>query len=181
MIKIYIIAIFIITLNSCSTYKYIIGVDTNQHIQTKPITKTIGVSQIDIPEYLLSGKIAILKGNKIEYRDDGLWVDEINKRLQREIIRYIQERLPKSNIVEYPWSVSKLPDINIKIIITKFISDGDKVELKSTYKIYNKRFDKRELHQFKVVIKHKNSNEEIVKAMSLAFDKLSKSIYNKLY
>jgi len=180
MIKKVIIITILLLLNSCTSSNYLIGMNTPNIIHTKNIKKSIGISQIDIPEYLLSRKLAISKGSKIEYKSDALWIGEIDKRLQKEIINYIQDRLPLSNIVEYPWSISKLPDINIKIIITKFISNGKEVELKSTYKIYNKRLDKQTIYHFNIKVKHQKDNEAVVKAMGMAFNKLSYDIYNKI-
>ncbi len=176
MIKKTILITILLLLNSCTSSIYLIGMDSLDKISTRNIKTSIGIAKIDMPQYLLSGKLAILKGNKIEYKSDAKWIGNIDKRLQKEIIRYIQERLPKSNITEYPWNISKLPNINIKIVITKFISNEEVVELKSTYKIYNKKFDKRTIYQFNTIVKHKNSSEAVVKAMSQAFN----SIYNKI-
>ena len=146
---------------------------------------SIGVHNIKIPSYLQGNNIAIKdKENMVLYSKEHLWAEKLDIALKRNLMNYLQDRFENANISSYPYDTPKLPDINIKLEIVKFMSDGKYIILEANYKIYNKHSDKITLKKYTQKVPHNDKYLNIVKQMNFVlkklFDNISRSIYAKV-
>lgn len=176
--------LIIITLTSCGTPKYYL-LDTKQNnIKFNNFNSSLGIHNIKIPSYLQGNNIAKKDNiNMILYSKEHLWAEKLDIALQRNLMNYLQDRFKNSNISSYPYDTPKLPDINIKLEIVEFMSDGKYINLEANYKIYNKHSDKIIVKKYTTKISHNDKYLNIVKQMNFVlkklFDNISRSIYAK--
>ena len=176
----YILTILILT--SCGTPKYYILDTKYSNINVDSYKKSISIHDIKIPSYLEGNNIAIReKNNIIVYSKEHLWAEKLDISIHRNLINYLQDRFKNSNISSYPYDTPKLPDLNIKLEIVKFISDKKYINLEANYRIYNKNTNKITVRKYTTKISHNNEYQNIVRQMNFVLQKLFNDISRSIY
>lgn len=164
---------------SCSSQnQYIIHIDQDRDSPVKKsIHQKVGISDIQLPNYLLKYSIAKrLNSNKIEYLSNHIWADRLDLALKRELIKYLADHSTNQEIVNYPWSA--LPDLTIEVTINEFIAYKQTITLSTSVKLYYQKSGRSRIYQFVEKGNFSGKDEDIASAMSAQFAKLSYKIDN---
>lgn len=160
--RIFYIILALFMLYGCANKKQYLLINQNITHSTKKFNKSIGIKNIDLPQYLLSKNIPMLeKNSEIIYLKDKEWATYLDIYLTNRIVATLQKRLNSPNIYRYPQNSSTKPDIILNIVIHKFIADKNSVTLDASWD--------NTLFSIKVPI---HSKDEIVDAMNRAFSAL---------
>ena len=186
MLKFFYIVIIVILFSGCSmsSKNYYILSDTTP-IQVIPISKTIssiGVANIELPEYLLKEAIPTQeKSQKISFSKSEFWGVAMDKELSNRLISYLQKRFNMPAIYNYPWGVrGQKVDTKLYLKISHFIASGNIVYLDASWQwIDNNGDTKSHLFSKKVEIKSENI-KDIVKGMTKTFRFLEESIASSM-
>jgi len=128
------ILLFILLFTACSAPKNYI-LNKNEKIKTsKHLKYSIGIKEIELPQYLKSRKIPFLKNkNEIIYLKNKKWATYLDEELTSRVISTIQKTYNTPKVYKYPHYTSTKPDIIIQINITKFIVDKNRAMLDATF------------------------------------------------
>jgi len=165
--------IFLLTIfTGCSTKQSFILYNNDTFKSSKSFIHSIGIKDIELPQYLLSKKIPFLKdSNQIIYLKNKAWATYLDEHLTNRVVSTLQNSFNTPKVYKYPYSVSDKPDIIIQITINKFIANENEVILEATSQINGLRKDNNQLFSIKIPI---DSKKDIIIAMNKAF-----TIYEK--
>ncbi len=137
------------------------------------IEQVIGVEDLQVPEYLHEGRIALLqKNNRVIYLNDALWAVDMQKDLTDALIFDLQKSLPGSVIVHYPWeSAGRDVDLVVQVKITRFIASQNEVYLDAVVRVG----DHDKILSFKEPIESMRA-DHIVEGMKRAFFRLERAM-----
>ena len=137
------------------------------------IEQVIGVEDLQVPEYLHEGRIALLqKNNRVIYLNDALWAVDMQKDLTDALIFDLQKSLPGSVIVHYPWeSAGRDVDLVVRVKITRFIASQNEVYLDAVVRVG----DHDKILSFKEPIESMQA-DNIVEGMKRAFFRLERAV-----
>ncbi len=170
--------IFILAISmfiGCSSKKDIILYSDYRVKSSKSISGSIGVREIELPQYLLTKKIPFLKdGKQVDYLDDQFWVTYLDEQLTTRLISTLQRAFNTPKVYRYPFNTSKKPSTILRVIVNRFIANGNEVILEATWK---KDRDDGKLFLIRVPISSKN---DIIDGMNKAFLELEKDIVDRL-
>ena len=171
---IFLLAIF----TGCSTKQSFILNNNNIYKSSKNFTYSVGIKNIELPQYLLSKKIPFLKNkNQIIYLKNKTWATYLDEHLTNRVVSTLQSSFNTPKVYKYPYNVTNKPDIIIQIIINKFIADKKMVILEATSQINGIYGNKNSLFSIKVPI---DSNNDIVTGMNKAFTAYEKRLVKSL-
>ncbi|HIP60929.1 MAG TPA: membrane integrity-associated transporter subunit PqiC [Sulfurovum sp.] len=177
---IFIVLSFVILGCTGSSKQYILSVD-NSSLQsiTKKNTQ-IGVDKVSVPGYMEENRIAIQESaGAITYSSD-IWAVPTAKALTQTLIRTLQKRFSNPNVYLYPWDIERENGIRVKVTINSFIYSNGTVNLEATY--FTKRIGSKSKrsHMYSTQVPSSSDTAAIVKAMSIAFGRLSADIAQKI-
>ncbi len=186
MLKIFYTLILIILFSGCamSSKNYYILSDTTP-IKIVPISKTIssvGVANIELPEYLLKGAIPMQKkSQKISFSKSDFWGVDMDKALSNRLVSYLQKRLNMPAVYNYPWGVrGQKVDTKLYLKISHFIAIENIVYLDASWQWIDKNGDTNS-HLFSKKSESKSDDiEDVVKEMNTLFRKLEESIASSM-
>ncbi len=147
----------------------------SQHYRQKH--RVIGVEKVTVPKYLFKREIAVAKSpSQITFLDGAVWAEDLDVGLTQRLIGFLQKKFNQPNVYAYPWGVDRQPTIKIKVQITRFIAQGDKVYLDANWEIENLRTHRRKAKLFSAAVPTASDAASIVSAMDGAFGMLERDI-----
>ncbi|KYJ87191.1 hypothetical protein AS592_11875 [Sulfurovum riftiae] len=146
-----------------TTYRYVNG--------------TIGVEKVIVPKYLFKREIAVAKSaSQVTFLSGASWAEDIDEGLTQRLISFLQKKFNKPEVYNYPWDVGEQPRIKVKVQISRFIAQGDRVYLDASIQLENMRTGKRKAKLFSTTVPSGSSASSIVAAMDRAFDRLEEEV-----
>jgi len=178
-IKIFYSVLFLIVLSGCgatSNY-YVLSVASQPETIYANRHKVIGVEKITVPGYLYKREIAIAKSSsQITLLSDSLWGEDLDDGLTNRLISFLQKKFREPSVYSYPWNIDRVPSIKVKVQITRFIAQGDKVYLDADWEVQNMNTGARKARLFSTSVATKTDTPSIVNSMDQAFKQLEESI-----
>ncbi len=154
---------------SVRSTEYILPATNLQKIGS--FNQQIGVKEIEVPEYLNSGKILIQKGVKLS-RVDADFASTPSKLLTQKAMTTLKKSLGTPDVFLYPWDFKHKRGLFISINLDSFnykdgyaVVDGTYFVKRNNGRIIAKR-------NFSYSQKVKENIQDIVVTLSLLFDKL---------
>ena len=142
---------------------------------------SIGVEKITVPEYLFKREIAVASSShRIIFLSNAEWGEDLDDGLTRRLISYLQKSFQQPRIYAYPWGTSSQPVLKIKVNITRFIAQNNRVYLDANWIIENMRTGVKRTKLFSTSVVTKKDPESIVASMDEAFRELETSIVQAL-
>jgi cholesterol transport system auxiliary component len=163
----------------CGTSKsyYVLSVASQPSSVYKSRHKVIGVEKITVPGYLYKREIAIAKStSQITLLGNAVWGEDLDEGLTNRLISFLQKKFREPSVYAYPWNMNKVPTLKVKVQITRFIAQGDRVYLDANWEIENLHTGKRKARLFSTTVQTKNDAQNIVLSMDKAFRQLEESI-----
>jgi len=139
--------------------------------------KSIGVEKITVPAYLYKRDIAVANSSsQISLQGSASWGEDLDTGLTNRLITFLQNKFQQPLVNAYPWNVDKQPDFVVKVHITRFIAQGDKVYLSANWEIEKMKTHKIKAKLFHTTVPTTQDVTEIVSSMDRAFAQLEENI-----
>ncbi|SFV52646.1 hypothetical protein MNB_SV-8-1355 [hydrothermal vent metagenome] len=139
--------------------------------------RVIGVEKVIVPKYLFKREIAVAKtSSQITFLDGAVWAEDLDAGLTQRLIGFLQKKFNQPNVYAYPWGVERQPTVKVKVQITRFIAQGERVYLDADWEVENMHTHKRKARLFSTTVPTKRDASSIVSAMDSAFGRLEKDI-----
>ena len=152
---------------------YIIPTGITNSISKKNIQ--IGIKKVQVPEYLLSDKILIKKGNKLKELDAS-FATSIDSLLTSNAIKELKVLLNDPNVVLYPWEAKSKRGYIVEIIVDDYIYYNGSVHLSGSYYIKDAKGNLISSKNFNLTNPSKEDADAIVETLGILFDRLIKEI-----
>ncbi len=178
-IKILFTLISLIALAGCGTTSnyYVLSVASQPTTVYKNRHKVIGVEKITVPGYLYKREIAVAKSSsQITLLSGAVWGEDLDDGLTNRLISFLQKKFREPSVYAYPWNIDRVPTVKVKVQITRFIAQGDKVYLDADWEVENMRTGKRRARLFSTSVATNSDASSIVSSMDQAFKQLEESI-----
>lgn len=166
-------------LNGCiSSRSYYILSNTSSPAVIYPKKhRVIAVEKVTVPEYLYKREIAVAKtSSQIELLSGAVWGEDLDAGLTRRLISFLQKKFNQPSVYAYPWGVNRQPSVKIKVDVTRFIAQGDKVYLDANWEVMQARTKKRTARLFSTSVPTGSDANSIVDAMDRAFTQLEENV-----
>ena len=165
-------------LNSCFSNNYYVlstASQPTQHYMRK--NRVIGVEKVIVPKYLFKREIAVAKSSShIDFLSGAVWAEDLDAGLTQRLIGFLQKKFNQPNVYAYPWGVEKQPTLKVKVQITRFIAQGERVYLDANWEVMNMRTGKTKAKLFSTTVPTTSHANDIVSAMDKAFGQLEAAI-----
>ncbi len=139
--------------------------------------RVIGVEKITVPGYLYKREIAVAKtSSQISLLSGAVWGEDLDDGLTNRLISFLQKKFRQPSVYAYPWNVDRVPTIKVKVQITRFIAQGNRVYLDADWEVEHMRTGKRKARLFSTTVATKSDASSIVSSMDQAFKQLEESI-----
>ena len=146
-----------------------------KHYSTKQ--RVIGVEKVIVPKYLFKREIAVAKSSsEVTFLGSSVWAEDLDYGLTQRLIAFFQKKFNQPNVYAYPWGVERNPTVKVKVQITRFIAQGDKVYLDANYRVSNMRTGASKARLFSTSIPTQDDAVSIVASMDKAFGELEKVV-----
>ena len=180
MKKLLFILVALLGLQGCiatSTSYYILSLAPQPTSTYATKSRIIGVEKVTIPAYLNKKEIAVAKtSSQITLLSNAVWGEELDIGLTQRLISFLQKKFDQPNVYAYPWGVDRQPTVRVKVDITRFIAQGDKVYLNASWELKSGATQKRKASLFHTTVPTGSDAESIVSAMDKAFSKLEEAV-----
>jgi cholesterol transport system auxiliary component len=165
-------------LNGClSNNYYVLSTASQPVIHYAQKHRVIGVEKVIVPKYLFKREIAVAKSpSHIDFLSGAVWAEDLDAGLTQRLIGFLQKKFHQPNVYAYPWGVESQPTVKVKVQITRFIAQGDKVYLDANWEVENMHTHKRKARLFSTTVVTKSEASSIVAAMDRAFGELEESV-----
>ena len=177
--KILFTIITLLSLTGCITSSnyYVLSVASHPSVVYSNRNSVMGVEKITVPGYLYKREIAVARSSsQITLLSGAVWGEDLDDGLTHRLISFLQKKFQQPSIYEYPWNLDRVPDLKVKVQISRFIAQGDRVYLDANWEVENMRTHKRKARLFSAAVPTKNDASSIVAAMDQAFGKLEEDI-----
>lgn len=142
----------------------------------------IGVEKVSVPNYFSKRQLAVVKSSsQISFIESAVWAEDMNAGLTSRLIGFLQKKFRQPEVYAYPWDTDKQPDVKVKVQVTRFIAQGDRVYLDANWEVENMRTQKRIAKLFSTSVVTNSDASSIVDAMHRAFGELEEDIAKGLY
>jgi cholesterol transport system auxiliary component len=178
-IKIFIAIIVLFGVSGCgsSGNYYILSVASQPTTVYSNRHKVIGVEKITVPGYLYKREIAVAKtSSQISLLSGAVWGEDLDDGLTNRLISFLQKKFREPSVYAYPWNMDRVPTVKVKVQITRFIAQGDRVYLDADWEVENMRTGKRKARLFSTSVSTNSDATSIVSSMDQAFKQLEESI-----
>jgi cholesterol transport system auxiliary component len=156
---------------------YVLSVASQPTTIYKSRHKIIGVEKITIPGYLYKREIAVAKSSsQITLLSGAIWGEDLDDGLTNRLISFLQKKFKEPSVYAYPWNVERVPTIKIKVQITRFIAQGNRVYLDADWEVEHIGTGKRRARLFSTSVATGSDASSIVSSMDQAFKELEESI-----
>jgi len=162
------------------------GVSSNYYMLSMPqqpaktyahTNMSIGVEKVSVPNYFSKRQLAVKKSSsQIDFVENAVWAEDMNAGLTNRLIGFLQKKFLQPEVYAYPWDTDKQPDIKVKVQVTRFIAQGDRVYLDSNWEVENLRTKKHRAKLFSTTVATKSDASSIVEAMDRAFSQLEEHL-----
>jgi cholesterol transport system auxiliary component len=165
-------------LGGCVSSNYYVLSTAPQPTTTyKHIDGSIGVEKVMVPKYLFKREIAVAKSSsQVIFLGNASWAEDIDEGLTQRLISFLQKKFNKPEVYNYPWDMSEQPRVKVKIQISRFIAQGDRVYLDASIQLENMHTGKRKARLFATSVPTGRGASSIVAAMDKAFDQLEEQV-----
>jgi len=163
-------------LSGCTKY-YILSTASQptEHYHKKH--RIIGVEKVLVPKYLYKREIAVAKSSsEVSFLGSAVWAEDLDQGLTQRLIAFLQKKFNQPNVYAYPWGLDKNPTIKVKVQITRFIFQGNKVYLEANWRVIHMQTNLQKARLFTTVIASKDDAQSIVATMDKAFGALEEAI-----
>ncbi len=141
--------------------------------------RVIGVEKITVPGYLYKREIAVAKtSSQISLLSGAVWGEDLDDGLTNRLISFLQKKFRQPSVYAYPWNMDRVPTVKVKVQITRFIAQGDRVYLDADWEVEHMRTGKRKARLFSTTVATRSDATSIVSSMDQAFKQLEESIAN---
>jgi len=177
-IKILLIFITLLGLSGCvSSNYYVLSTASQPSVTYTHKSRVIGVEKITVPKYLFKREIAVAKSaSQIIFLDGAVWAEDLDAGLTHRLIGFLQKKFNQPSVYAYPWGTDKQPSIKVKVHVTRFIAQGERVYLDANWEVENMKSHRRSAKLFSTTVPTKNDASSIVDAMDRAFGKLEEDV-----
>ena len=129
--KLLLTLITVLGLSGCiSSNYYVLSTASQPSVIYTYKNQVIGVEKITVPKYLFKREIAVAKSaSQIIFLDGAVWAEDLDAGLTHRLIGFLQKKFNQPSVFVYPWGVDKQPTIKVKVHVTRFIAQGDRVYL----------------------------------------------------
>jgi len=176
--RLFILSTFLL-LSGCNVFPkfYILSTASTPVDYYKINNKIIGVEKVVIPKYLFKKEIAIAKSSsEVIFLENASWAEELDEGLTNRFINFLQKKFNEPKVFTYPWGVTTQPDIVIKIKITHFMAQNNRVLLEGNFTIENLKTQKSKSKLFLIKVKTTDEASDIVASMDKALITLEEKI-----
>lgn len=143
---------------------------------------SIGVEKVSVPNYFAKRQLAVVKSSsQINFIESAVWAEDMNAGLTNRLIGFLQKKFSQPEVYAYPWDADKQPDIKVKVNITRFIAQGDRVYLDANWEVENLRTQKRIAKLFSTNVGTNSDASSIVNAMDRAFSEFEEDLAKGLH
>jgi len=165
-------------LTGCFSSHYYILSTASQPVQTYAHSSVvIGVEKVSVPEYLFKREIAVAESShQIRLLSNASWAEDLDAGLTQRLIGFLQKKFSNPNVHHYPWGTDKQPSKKVKVQISRFIAQGDKVYLDANWQVENMKIGKTKARLFSLTVPTTDNADDIVSAMDSAFSQLEETI-----
>lgn len=162
---------------STSSNYYILSLAPQPSTTYANKNRIIGVEKVTIPAYLNKREIAIAKtSSQITLLGNAAWGEDLDTGLTQRLISFLQKKFNQPNVYAYPWGVDRQPTVRVKVDITRFIAQGDKVSLDANWELKSAGTQKRKASLFHTTVPTNSDADSIVSAMDKAFAQLEEAV-----
>jgi len=178
-IKIFIVIFILLSLNGCisSGNYYVLSVASQPTTVYANKSRSIGVEKVIVPGYLYKREIAVAKtSSQISLLSGAVWGEDLDAGLTQRLISFLQKKFNQPNVYGYPWGTDRQPSIKVKVQITRFIAQGDRVYLDANWEVENIKTHKQSANLFSTTVPTKSDASSVVNAMDKAFGKLEEDV-----
>jgi len=182
-IKTFIAILVLFSLSGCvsSSNYYILSVASQPTMVYANKSRSIGVEKVIVPEYLYKREIAVAKtSNQISLLSGAVWGEDLDAGLTQRLISFLQKKFNQPNVYAYPWDTDKQPNIKVKVQVTRFIAQGDRVYLDASWEVENMISHRRSAKLFSTTVLTNSDANSIVNAMNRAFGELEKDLAREI-
>ena len=148
----------------CSVKQNYIYIPQPNVTKIKRYKKALSIKEVSLPYYLKDAKIAYIDGKTIKFYDN-YFSDDATEFATKRVKQILKEALSTQNISIYPWGDDK-SDI-LEVEVTKFISDGKRVYLNGSWKLYDR---KKHIKHFGTFKKAQKIDKDVASIMKELFD-----------
>ena len=160
-----------------SSSYYILSLAPHPTVTYANNSRIIGVEKVTIPSYLNKGEIAIAKSSsQITLLGNALWGEDLDTGLTQRLISFLQKKFNQPNVYAYPWGVDRQPTVRVKVDITRFIAQGDKVYLDASWELKSGSTQRRKSSLYHTTMPTNSDADSIVTAMDKAFSQLEEAV-----
>ena len=159
------------------SHYYVLSGPSEIPVQQELRGVSIGVEQVEVPEYLFKREIAVANSNsEISFLPDAVWAEDLNTGLTRRLIAYLQKRFDQPHVYSFPWELEKQPDLKAKVQISRFAAQGERVLLDASWEVKDLKRSKTVAGLFHKEVPTDGTVRSIVEAMDRAFGYLEEEI-----
>ena len=165
--------------NGCSLSErfYVLSTAPTSRIQLKSKYSVIGIEKVNIPKYLFKREIAVAQSaSEVSFLRGASWAEDLDDGITNRFIGFLQKKFNQPNIYLYPWGLTMQPDITIKLHITHFIAQDNRVVLEANWVIENLHTQKRKAKLFSTTVPTSDDASMIVASMNEALHQLEESL-----
>jgi len=178
-LKIFLTLIVLMSLNGCISSRsyYVLSNTSTPSVKYQNKNRVIAVEKVTVPEYLYKREIAVAQtSSQITLLPGAVWGEDLDAGLTRRLISFLQKKFNQPSVYEYPWGVDRQPTIKVKVDVTRFIAQGDKVYLDANWEVVHVPTKKRIAKLFSTSVSTGSDANSIVDAMDRAFYQLEESV-----
>ncbi|PHS40364.1 MAG: hypothetical protein COB07_04515 [Sulfurovum sp.] len=178
-LKLLFILMILLSLNGCISSRsyYVLSNTPLPTVIYLSKHRVIAVSKVTVPEYLYKREIAVAKtSSQIEILSGAIWGEDLDAGLTHRLISFLQKKFRQPSVYAYPWGISREPSIIVKVDVTRFIAQGDKVYLDANWEVMQPRTQKRTARLFSTSVATGSDASSIVDAMNRAFGQLEENV-----
>ena len=170
--------LLLLALAGCGTSSYYILSTAPQPATTyRHLSGAIGVEKVVVPKYLFQREIAVARSNsQVTFLSGASWAEDIDEGLTQRLISYLQKKFNQPEVYSYPWDVSSQPKVKVKVQISRFIAQGERVYLDASIQLENMQTGKRKARLFSTSVPSGSSASGIVDAMDKAFGRIEEQV-----
>ena len=177
--KIFFTLITLFIFNGCvsSNSYYVLSQAPQPAVTYTNKSKIIGVEKVTVPEYLYKREIAVAKtSSQISLLSGAVWGEDLDAGLTQRLISFLQKKFQQPGVYAYPWGLDREASVKVKVAITRFIAQGDRVYLDANWEVMHVSTKKRKAELFSTTVPTKSDASSIVSAMDKAFGVLEEEV-----
>lgn len=180
VLKLLISTFLLFALSGCMSGEYYVLSNASTPNKTYAYTKQrIGVEKVTVPEYLFKRELAVAKSSsEVIFLSDATWAEDLNIGLTQRLISFLQKKFNQPHVYAYPWGTDRQPSKKVKVTVSRFIAQGNKVYLDANWEVENLRTGRSKAGLFSTAVPTSKNSKSIISAMDRAFGQLEETVAN---